>query len=305
MLFFGIIVAGTPASAAHTILTAWVASLVVSFGVCVWLLARATPGFRFRPGWMWLSRLRGPVKWDHIATLAIRSPTFVVPILAAAIFPPAEVGYMAMSALISSAFFAVAAAVSNALLAHCADGAKRLGAEVRRALRLIGALLVGPVLITCLLAHHVLGFFGPDYARYSSLLILLLLCTFPDAVSNVAVAVLRVQHRLVAVSAVTVTGAAITIGGSWLLMPRVGIMGAGWSALASQFIVALTLSVLVQRSHFRARGGSSTGESLDSVADAPLASVADAPLAPAADEPSAVVVATGGSRLRRIRIGRS
>jgi O-antigen/teichoic acid export membrane protein len=279
MLFFGIIVAGTSASAAHTILTAWVASFLISFAVCVWLLARATPGFRFRPGWIWLSRLRGPVKWDHIATLAIRSPTFVVPILAAAIFPPAEVGYMAMSALISSAFFAVAAAVSNALLAQCADGRERLGAEVRRALRLIGVLLVGPVVITCLLAPKLLGFFGADYARYSSLLVLLLLCSFPDALSNVAVAILRVQHRLVAVTAVTVTGAALTIGGSWLLMPRLGILGAGWSALASQMIVAITFAVLVLRARFKT--------ATDCNADEPLA-----------------MASAGPSRLRKIRIGR-
>jgi O-antigen/teichoic acid export membrane protein len=297
MLYLGVIVAGTAASAAHTILVAWVASLLVSFGVCAWLLARATPGFRFRPGWIWLSRLRGPVKWDHIATLAIRSPTFVVPILASAIFPPAEVGYMAMSALIGSAFFAVAAAVSNALLAHCADSPERLRAEVRRALRLIGALLVGPVVITCLLAPNVLGFFGADYARYSSLLVLLLLCTFPDALSNVAVAVLRVQRRLVAVTAVTVTGAAITIGGSWLLMPRLGILGAGWSALASQMIVAITLAVLVQRSRVRARVVCSADESFASITDGPSA-------ASVADGPFAAMAAAGTSRLRTIRIGR-
>jgi O-antigen/teichoic acid export membrane protein len=295
MLYLGIIVAGTAASAAHTILTAWVASLLISFGICAWFLARATPGFRFRPGWIWLTRLRGPIKWDHIATLAIRSPTFVVPVLASAIFPPAEVGYMAMSALIASAFFAVAAAVSNALLAQCADSPERLRAEVRRAFRLIGGLLVGPVLIICLLAPKLLGFFGPDYARYSSLLVLLLLCTFPDAVSSVAVAVLRVQRRLVAVSAVTVTGAVITIGGSWLLMPRLGILGAGWSALASQMIVAITLAVLALRS----------GLSADSCADEPLASVAEERSAAAtADATSIAMAAAGTPRLWKIRIGR-
>jgi glycosyltransferase involved in cell wall biosynthesis/O-antigen/teichoic acid export membrane protein len=283
MLFLGIIVANSAASAAHTILTAWVASLLVSFGVCAWLLARATPGFRFRPGWIWLSRLRGPVKWDHLATLAVRSPTFVVPILAAAIFPPAEVGYMAMAALISSVYFAVASAVSNSLLAHCADGLERLGKEAFRALRLIGALLVGPVVITCLLAHHVLSIFGADYARYSALLVLLLLCTLPDALVNVAVAVLRVQRRLVGVAAITVTGAAITIGGSWLLMPHLGIMGAGWSALASQLIVATTSAVVVRRSFVSARGSADDGQDVS----------------PADVEPTP---AGGGERPRGLRI---
>ena len=82
--------------------------------------------------------------------------------------------------------------------------------------------------------------------------------TIPDALINVAVAILRVQRRLVAVAAVTVTGAAITIGGAlllWLLMPHLGITGAGWAALASAVILATTLAVmwhyrsLCQRAH--------------------------------------------------------
>ena len=103
-------------------------------------------------------------------------------------------------------------------------------------MRLIGALLIAPVVITCLLASKVLGLFGADYAHYSTLLVLLLVATLPDALTNLAVAILRVQRRLVAVAAITVTGAAITIGGAlllWLLMPHLGITGAGWSALAS------------------------------------------------------------------------
>ncbi len=40
------------------------------FSLEVLLLVRATPGFRFRPGWIWLSRLRRRWPWDHIATVA-------------------------------------------------------------------------------------------------------------------------------------------------------------------------------------------------------------------------------------------
>ena len=73
-----------------------------------------------------------------------------------------------------------------------------------------------------------LGLFGADYAAYSPLLVLLLLATIPDAMINIVVAILRVQRRLVAVAAVTVTGVISAIGGSWLLMPHLGINGAGW-----------------------------------------------------------------------------
>jgi O-antigen/teichoic acid export membrane protein len=289
LLTLGVIAAGADARDAHTILIVWVASLVISFGLSVRLLARATPDFRFRPGRIWLSRLRGPVAWDHVATLAVRSPLYVVPIVASALFPPAEVGYMVMAGLIGGAFFAVASAVSNALLADCADDPKRLRAQARRASLLISALLVAPVVITCLLAPKVLGLFGADYARYSPLLVLLLLSTFPDAVINVTVAILRVQRRLVAVAAVTVTAAALTIGGSWLLMPHLGIIGAGWAALASEAIVA---SALAATWYHRSLISGRTARS------------ADGPHACVADGLSTALAAAGTSRLRKIRIGR-
>ena len=70
ILGLGMVPTGGDASAAHTILMVWVASLMVSFGLSARLFVRATPGFRFRCGWIWLSRLRGGVAWDHVAMLS-------------------------------------------------------------------------------------------------------------------------------------------------------------------------------------------------------------------------------------------
>jgi O-antigen/teichoic acid export membrane protein len=243
ILTLGVVAAGADATAAHTVLMVWVGSILISFGLSARLLFVAAPDFRFRCGWIWLSGMRGPVAWDYVATLSVRSPPFAVPILASALFPPAQIGYMAMAAMIIGPFLAVAASVSSSLLANCADSPERLRTQARRAVRLIGALLIAPLVITCVLAREVLGLFGAEYAPYSTLLVLLLLATIPDAVNNVAVAILRVQRRLVLVAAVAVTGAAIQIGGAWLLMPHLGINGAGWSALAATLIVATTLAV--------------------------------------------------------------
>jgi O-antigen/teichoic acid export membrane protein len=273
LLGLGMVATSGDATAAHTIVAVWVASLMVSFGLSARLLVRAMPGFRFRCGWIWLSRLRRGVAWDHVAMLAARLPGLMLPILASALFPPAQVGYAAMALMISMAFFAVSASVSNSLLANCADRPERLRAQTRRAVRLIGALLLAPVVITCLLASKVLGLFGADYADHSTLLVLLLMATLPDALISVAVATLRVQRRLVAVASVTVTGAAITIGGAlllWLLMPHLGITGAGWAALASAVIVATTLAVVWQyRSLVSARTARTASDSPACVAGGP------------------------------------
>lgn len=258
LLGLGLAVTSSDATAAHTILAVWVASIMVSVGLAGRFLVRATPGFRFRCGWIWLSRLRRGVAWDHVAMVAGQLPTFVLPILASALFPPAQVGYATIVMLISGAFSAVSALVSNALLAHCADRPEQLRTDAGRAVRLIGALLLPPVVITCLLASKVLGLFGADYAHYSTLLVLLLVATVPNTLTDLAVASLRVQRRLVAVAVITVTGSAITTGGAlllWMLVPQWGITGAGVSALASAVIMATTLSVIL---FYRYRVGART-----------------------------------------------
>jgi O-antigen/teichoic acid export membrane protein len=247
-LLVGIVATMSDAAAAHTILAVWVASLMVSIGLAGWLLVRATPGFRYRYGRVWLSRLRRGLAWDHLAMIAGQLPVLVLPILASAIFPPALVGYATIAMLIAGAFFAVSALVSNALLAHCADRPEHLRTEAGRAVRLIGALLLPPMVITCLLAPKLLGLFGAGYADYSTLLILLLVATLPNTLTDLALASLRVQRRLVVVAAITVAGSTITTGGAvllWMLVPQWGITGAGVSALASAVIIATTLCVIL------------------------------------------------------------
>jgi O-antigen/teichoic acid export membrane protein len=273
LLGSGMVATSSDATVAHTILAVWVASLMVSLGLGGRLLVRATPGFRFRCGWIWLSRLRRGLAWDHLAMVAGQLPVLVLPILASALFPPAQVGYATIAMMISGAFSAVSALVSNALLAHCADRPEHLRTEAGRAVRLIGVLLLAPVVITCLLASKVLGLFGADYAHYSTLLVLLLVATLPNTLTDLAVASLRVQRRLVAVAAITVTGSAITTGGAfllWLLMPQWGITGAGVSALASAVIIATTLAViLLYRNRVSARTAGTAGDSPAWVADGP------------------------------------
>jgi O-antigen/teichoic acid export membrane protein len=275
LLGLGIVATSTDATVAHTILAVSVASLMVSLGLGGRLLVRATPGFRFRCGWIWLSRLRRGLAWDHLAMVAGQLPVLVLPILASALFPPAQVGYATIAMMIAGAFSAVSALVSNALLAQCADRPEHLRTEAGRAVRLIGALLLPPVVITCLLASKVLGLFGADYAHYSTLLVLLLVSTIPNTLTDLALASLRVQRRLVAVAAITLTGSAITTGGAlllWLLMPQFGITGAGVSALASAVIIATTLvGMLIYRYRVSARTAGTAGDSPAGVAgEAPL-----------------------------------
>ena len=208
-------------------------------GLAAYLLVRAAPGLRFRCGRIWFSRLRRSVGWDYVAIFAGKSSPFLIPILAAGLFPPAQVGYMTMAAMIGTVFFAVAASVSYSLLAQCADDPTQLRRQVAPCCSDHRCTVDRPCV------DHLPAGFADTRPVRGRLRVLpapcssyLLLATIPDALINIVMAILRVQRRLVAVAAVTVTGAISTIGGSWLLMPHLGVNGAGWAVLATSVILA-------------------------------------------------------------------
>ena len=256
LLSLGVVAAGADATAAHTILAVWVASLMVSFGLSVRLLARATPGFRFRPGLIWLSRLlRRGVAWEHFATLGapvtrLRDADSRLSTL------PARPSRIPGHGVDGQQRFSSRCPLRYPMhcLADCADRPERLQAQARRALladRRAPDRPCGDHLPAGLRRCSVCSV--PTTPTTARLLVLLLLSTLPTAAVNLAVAILRVQRRLAAAAAVTVTGAAITLGGAWLLMPHLGIIGAAWAALASQVVVATALLAIGYR---RIPGGS-------------------------------------------------
>ncbi|MGH3695532.1 MAG: lipopolysaccharide biosynthesis protein [Pseudonocardiaceae bacterium] len=235
LLSLGVLAVAAEAVNIFAILLVWLASFAISFALSLWLLVRAVPGFCFRPGRRWLPHLGRGVGWEHLTTLGAQLPGFVLPILAAERVSAAQVGYLYMASMVGLTFCSVAAAVSTALLADCADRPERLRAQVRRSLWLTGAILVVPGAVTCLFASRLLSLFGADYARYgTTLLITLVLASLPDAVTSVAVSVLRLRRRLVAAAALNLSMAAVFLLGSWFTLPYWGIAGAGWSELAAQ-----------------------------------------------------------------------
>ena len=86
----------------------------------------------------------------------------------------------------------------------------------------------------------ILGIFGQPYVSAGyGLLILLAVSALPDAVSNIAVAVCRATNRLGYSVAINIGILVTTVTSSWLLMPRLGLLGVGVSWLGAQLIAAI------------------------------------------------------------------
>ena len=71
------------------------------------------------------------------------------------------------------------------------------------------------------------------------MLILLAVSAAPDAVSNIAVAICRVTHRLAYSAALNLGILIVTLAAAWILMPSLGIAGVGVAWLGAQILGAI------------------------------------------------------------------
>jgi O-antigen/teichoic acid export membrane protein len=245
---------------------AWVASTVVGVGVgALWLIPRMglgrRPGHRPRrrstavpvagptahrharhrrphgsPDAASVRRLLG----QHLTSVGGAVTPLILPVLVVLRLGVTPNAYFYITWMVGAAFFMVSPSVASALFAEGVRARSDLRDVVAKALRVIVAIL-GPVMVLMIVGGRlILGLFGAPYAAAGyTLLILLAVSALPDAVSNVAVAVCRVTHRLAYSSVLNLGILAMTLATAWILMPRLGIAGVGAAWLGAQIVGAV------------------------------------------------------------------
>lgn len=236
-LVTGMALAGMAPAVASSV--SWALASIVTAVAAGWFVTR---GPRLPPGScrLALNVLKAELGHHHAASLGGALPPVLLPVLVTAILGTEASALFSIAWMLGAAFFMVSPAVSSALLASGAETPDLLAKRVRSAAKLITALLAVPLGVALLLPETLLSMFGAQYRAAGLLLVLLALAAIPDAITNVAVAVYRVQGRLARVTAVNVGMGFLTVAGSCLLMPVLGITALGWAWLGSQSLGSLT-----------------------------------------------------------------
>jgi O-antigen/teichoic acid export membrane protein len=248
---------------ATDILATWSLSAVVGTG-CGLLICHARFHRLGRIRWSAMGRevalLAGPSLGHHLISIGGLVPTYLLPVVVTARLGARQNAYFYVTWMIGSAIFMISPAVSSAIFAEGSHDGSRLHALAGSSLRVIMAIVVPATLVIGCGGGLILRVFGPHYASAGyGLLIVLLLSSFPDAVTNIAVATLRVRRRLRRAAALNGTMAVIAVGGAWIAAPRLGILGAGLAWLSAQ--CAGTVAVIVFRRQLWPRPENDRGES--------------------------------------------
>lgn len=251
-----VVIAATTASvSALGILLSWVVAAFVGLAVSVALLGGLGRGSGSRPQPRTIVReLRAMVPVlpaQHVITVAAALPMFVLPLLVAAELSPTDNAHFYTTWMVGSVFFIVSPAISWSLFAEGRRKSPDLRCLVRDAARL-NALLLGPLVVVFLLGgRFALSIFGPEYAEHDTALLLaiLVLSAIPDAITNIFVAIMRARATLRPALSLNVVMTVEAIALAWILIPPMGIVGAGFAWLVAQVTgsVFVVLYVLARR----------------------------------------------------------
>ena len=197
-----------------------------------------------------LSSLAG----HHFINLGGIGPMYLLPMLVTARLSATDNAYFYTTWMLGSLFFMVSPAVAMSLFAEGSYGVDGLLRKVRSSALIIGALL-GPAMLTFFLGgRYILWPFGPNYVQHGLLLLtILIVSAVPDAITNIYVSVLRVRRRLRRAAMFNLSMAALTLVLAWVLLPMVGIAGAGWAWLIAQTVGSTVVGMHVLATH-RASG---------------------------------------------------
>jgi O-antigen/teichoic acid export membrane protein len=135
---------------------------------------------------------------------------------------------------------------------------EKLGLNVRRSLKLILLILVPTVILALAFADKLLLAFGSPYSESATTLLrILILSTLPLAVNTVYLFVKRVEKKLNILIAVYAFIAVITLALTYILLPTMGITGAGIAWLSSNGVVAVVIATSFIKRRLTDRKGAS------------------------------------------------
>jgi len=236
----------------EAIVASWVIGLFLSvaFGV-LFLIPSAHDYSRWaiRGGVRAVTSLWRSMAGHHLTNLGGTLVPFILPILVVIRVSARANAFFYVTWSVGAIFFLVSPAVSASLFAEGSHG-EDVFANAKKSLMIIGALLVPAIAFCCIFGKEVLSIFGPEYAAHGyTLLVILAFSAIPDAITNIAVSVLRTQHRIRLTAALNLGMAVVAVGFSWVFLPRWGINAPGFGWILSQTLGTIVVAfVLVRRS---------------------------------------------------------
>jgi O-antigen/teichoic acid export membrane protein len=170
----------------------------------------------------------------------------VVPLVVQSHLGADATAYFTIAWLVAFTLPLLAAAISQALTVEGVLDQTRLAEYAARTIRYAGSLMVPASMVAFVFAPLILHLFGEEYRTgASSLLRLLIVGGLIHGLNNFALGVARVRAEIWLVLIGEASWSLVTVVLALLLVPVLGLTGAGWGYVVGQCVALTTMSVPV------------------------------------------------------------
>jgi len=143
----------------------------------------------------------------------------------------------------------IPAAVSNSLFAEASNDEITLQANINKSMKLVVLLALPAALTIIAISGFLLSLFGREYSENgTSLLRVLALSIIPWGIIYIYIGIARVKKNIRGLLIIPVCASGLSLGLSYVLMTRMGLVGIGLGYLAGLSVVALPVLFHLWRS---------------------------------------------------------
>lgn len=251
-----VLVLAAASGSVWAIFGSWAAAAAIFAGIVNILMFRRLVPNTPNPSPGTLPGRRGLVRFgagQHGVALVAAVPDTLVPLLVLGFLGPRATAYYYAAWSIGFSLRLLAVNVADALLSEAARAEDDLPALVHSARRLTIGVLVPLTLVAIGGAELLTTVFGAGYDEATGLLRIFALSLLPFGAVTGILTVERIRQRNALAFVVVAVATTATIAADVILIPELGVTGAGWGWLIGQVLAAGTGMLLVARRARRRR----------------------------------------------------
>jgi O-antigen/teichoic acid export membrane protein len=185
---------------------------------------------------------------NYVADIFDSTPILVLPLVIVNVLSEEMSAYFYMAWAIASMLNVIPVCITSSLLAEGSHEPNRFRKNVIVAIKFSLILLIPAIVVIFVIGDKLLLLFGSEYSEHGlALLWMLVLSTIPLAITRVYGIIKRMQLKMLPIIAIAVFTAVGSLGGSYILMVKVGLLGIGIAWLSVQGVMAAVVGWLVIR----------------------------------------------------------
>lgn len=176
---------------------------------------------------------------NYVATMFGNLPPLIIPLIILQFLNPADNAYFFMAFTIASVLFVVPVAYSSSLLAEGSFDESKFFSNLKKTLKQTYYVLIPLIFLILIFGDKLLLIFGESYSTEGSLLLsLLAVSTIFIALNTLYTTYLRIKREIKQIMILTPVASILTIIISYILIPKIGIVGVGIGYLIAQILIS-------------------------------------------------------------------